>query len=237
MKNDELTMKLTELGQLLVTDDGLDATLERVADLSTSLIEACDSCGVSLLRDGSISTRSASDERADRVDEIQYDQGEGPCLEAIERGEAVRVPSFSEETRWPEFIARAADEGVRASYSVPLRVKDDVVGSLNLYSTSGRFEDTDEAMADVLAGQAAVALRNAQTFNEVLDMVDQLNEALSSRDIIGQCKGVLMQQHGIDADAAFQLLRAESQSRNVKLRDLAGQIVTGAVDVAPAAVV
>ena len=235
MDDGDLTAKLTELASLLVTDDGLDATLERVAKMSTSLIEACDSCGVSLLRDGTVSTRSASDARADRVDEIQYAQGEGPCLEAIKIGQAVHVDSFADEERWPLFIDRARQEGIRASYSVPLTVRGETLGSLNFYSTGAPFSDADEQMGDVLATQAAAALRNAQTFNEVLALVDQLNEALRSRDVIGQSKGMLMSRFSLTSDDAFQLLRTESQHRNVKLRTLAEEIVAGTstIDVGP----
>ena len=229
MATEEITEKLTELSRVLVADDGLDATLGRVAKLSTTLIDACDSCGVSLVRGGSVSTRAASDDRADRVDEIQYSQGEGPCLQAIQTGDKVHVPSFDDEERWPQFIDRARQEGIRASYSVPLRVDDHVVGSLNFYSIDGAFTDSDEQMGDVLASQAAVALHNARTFNEVLNLVDQLNEALGSRDLIGQAKGMLMARHDIDQGRAFDVLRRESQHRNVKLRTLAEQVVSGEV--------
>jgi len=223
--------KLIELSRLLVEDDGLDATLGRVATVSTSLIGACDSCGVSLVSDGVVSTRAASDARADRVDELQYSQGVGPCLEAIRTGDAVRVSSFEDETRWPGFIERALLEGVRASYSVPLRVDDALVGSLNLYSCGTEFSPSDQAVGNLLATQAAVALRNAQTFHDVLDMVDQLEDALSSRDLIGQAKGMLMAQMGLDSDQAFDELRRMSQERNIKLRDLAQHVVDGTVGI------
>ncbi|WP_420451305.1 ANTAR domain-containing protein [Ilumatobacter sp.] len=229
MASEAITDKLIELSQVLVADDGLDATLGRVARLSTSLIDACDSCGVSLIRDGSVSTRAASDERADRIDDIQYSHGEGPCLQAIETGETVHVTSFAQEERWPQFIESALDEGIRASYSVPLRVEQNVVGSLNFYSIDGAFTDSDKQIGDVLASQAAVALHNARTFNEVLNLVDQLNEALASRDLIGQSKGILMANLSLGPDQAFDVLRRESQNRNVKLRDLAEQVVSGAV--------
>lgn len=230
--SDELTERLTELSRVLIADDGLDASLERVATLSTSLIGSCDSCGVSLASNGRISTRAASDDRADRVDAIQYEHGQGPCLQAIETGAAVRVESFDDETRWHEFIERARVEGIKASYSVPLTVQNDVVvGSLNFYSCGSAFDERDRRIGDLLAAQAAVGLRNAQTFAEALDMVDQLNEALLSRDLIGQAKGMLMARHGLDSDGAFEALRTASQHRNIKLRDVATQVIDGDFDV------
>lgn len=231
--DDELTERLAQLGRVLLTDGGLDASLDRVAKLSTSLIDACDSCGVSLAIDGKVSTRAASDDRADRVDEIQYSQGEGPCLSAIETGVPVLVDSFRVEDRWMAFIDRARTEGIRASYSVPLRVTDDaVVGSLNFYSTDGPFGDRDQLIGDLLAAQAAVGLRNAQTFADALTMVDQLNEALATRDVIGQAKGMLMARLDLDADAAFDALRTASQHGNVKLREIAEQVADGQLDAA-----
>ena len=233
MANQEnLTRRLADLSRVLVGAQSLDTTLERVAALSTSIIEACDSCGISLLAEnGSVSTRHASDERADRVDELQYSTGEGPCLHAIEHGDVVQVASFDAETRWPAFIERALEEGIVASYSVPLRIEDDIVGSLNMYSRHGSFGESDEQLGDLLASQAAVALKNAQTFHDVLDMVEQLNEALGSRDVIGQAKGMLMARYSIDADAAFDLMRRESQHRNVKLRQLASDIAERRTDI------
>jgi GAF domain-containing protein len=230
---DGLAQRLAELGRILIADESLDAVLKRVADLSTTLIEACDCCGVSLADGSSVSTRYASNERADRVDEIQYTTGEGPCLEAITYGRAVRVPSFVDEERWPAFIERAVAEGIRASYSVPLHVDDEIVGSLNFYSASHAFTEPDERLGDMLASQAAVALRNAQTFDEVLNVVEQLNEALMSRDTIGQAKGILMARFGLDADAAFDLLRVTSQERNIKLRSLAADLVAGRAEIEP----
>lgn len=230
-KSDDLTRRLTELSQVLIADDGLDASLKRVATLSTSLIGSCDGCGVSLAHHGTVSTRAASDDRADRVDEIQYKYEEGPCLHAIETGMAVQVESFEDETRWSKFIEHAREEGIQASYSVPLTVKDDVVGSLNFYSCRGPFEARDRQIGDLLAAQAAVGLRNAQTFADALSLVDQLTQALDSRDVIGQAKGMLMVRHNLDSETAFAALRTASQHRNIKLRDVATMIVDGDLDI------
>ena len=227
--SDDLARTLTALSEVLIADDGVDESLQRVATLSTSLIGTCDSCGVSLVRDGSFYTRAASDERADRVDEIQYSEGVGPCLEAIVTGEPVHVDSFAEERRWLPFIERAREEGIRASYSVPLRVRSEVVGSLNFYSCGGSFSEHDEQIGDMLAAQAAVGLRNAQTFAEALEMVEQLNEALQSRDVIGQSKGMLMTRFDVDPDEAFDLLRRFSQRSNRKLRDVAAEVAEGTI--------
>ncbi len=229
---EDVTEQLAALGQVLIVEDGLETTLERVATLSVALIAACDACGVALVKDGLVSLRAASDSTADRIDAVQYQLGTGPCLLAIDAGEPVRVDSFAGEERWKDFIESAMQEGVRASYSIPLVIRGDVVGSLNLYSRDHAFDDADERIGALLASQAAVVLRNAQTFDDVLQLVEQLREALASRDVIGQAKGMLRARLGLDDEEAFGVLRTLSQSRNEKLRDVAAKIVDGSIDAA-----
>lgn len=222
---DGVTHALTELNEALAVDGELDAGLHQIAALCASLIATCDGCGVSVADDGGITTRAASDERADRVDAIQYEHDDGPCLQAIDTGEPVIVDSFQDERRWQEFIEQARGEGIVASYSVPLTAQGNTVGSLNLYSSHGPFDRDDREVADLLAAQAGIGLRNALTFAAAQAVVEQLREALGSRDVIGQAKGILMARHGVDADAAFDLLRVTSQHKNVKLRDVAADVV------------
>lgn len=232
LDNDILNTHLMKLGQLVVTEEPVSTALARVAEMASSVIDVCDCCGVSLVQGDHVETRAASDDRADDVDEMQYSAGSGPCLQAIEDGRAVNVASFDDESRWPEFIQRARAAGIRASYSVPLTVDDDIVGSINYYSASSAFDPRARHLGDLFATQAAVALHNARTFSGVRDLVGQLREALESRDVIGQAKGILMARHGIDAEAAFDRLRTESQHRNQKLRTIAARLVEEASDVA-----
>jgi AmiR/NasT family two-component response regulator len=115
-----------------------------------------------------------------------------------------------------------------------LVTRNQVTGALNLYSLTQSFDSDDLAVAEAFATQAAVALRNAETYQRTRDLVDRLNEALASRDVIGQAKGILMAQARCDPDEAFDILRAESQRRNVKLRDVAAGLVRRTVkNVAP----
>jgi hypothetical protein len=109
---------------------------------------------------------------------------------------------------------------------VPLVVKDEAVGVLNLYSkTAGGFSDDDREMAALFSEQAAVACANAAVYWQRVSLTEQLREALESRDVIGQAKGILMVRRGCNADAAFELLRLRSQRRNVKLREVAAEVV------------
>jgi GAF domain-containing protein len=172
-----------------------------------------------------VSTSVATHEVAQRADDHQYRTDEGPCLEAVRTGEIYKIDDMSGETRWPHFAPRAAQEGVTSSYSMPLVVGGRILGALNLYSLHSRFGADDERVGQAFARQAAIALANAQAYQKTRDLVDQLNEALQSRDVIGQAKGILMAQESITADVAFERLRTMSQSGNVKLRELAQHIV------------
>lgn len=214
-----------ELAELLFEDETLASSLQRVADTAVRGVDACDGCGLSLLERGAVRTRTAAGDFAKAVDDTQYGTGEGPCLSAIETGEIVAVDDFATETRWPKFFRAAAVHGVRSSYSVPLRVRGDIVGSINFYGLRGPFGPLDRRSAEVIANQAAVALANAQAVEDSRELTDQLHQALESRDLIGQAKGILMERLGCDADAAFERLREVSQQRNVKLRVVAEEIV------------
>ena len=225
--SDQSEARLTEMTQLVVSDPTVDATLNRIA--STALmIPSCDGCGVSVVDGDHVSTRAASGARADRIDAIQYDAGDGPCLQAIMDGRAVTVDTFESEHRWPDFTPSARAEGLRASHSVPLFVDEEVVGSINFYSYDEPFAPDDQILGELFAVQAAIAVENARTVDRLRTVVNQLNEALSSRDVIGQAKGILMLRHGLDADRAFDQLRRRSQRDNTKLRDVAAAIVVEA---------
>ena len=223
--SDDFSRRVAELSQILLSDQTIDTFLQQVTDLSVDLIPACDSCSVSAVEDGKVRTRVSSDEVAERVDEHQYSTGQGPCLEAISTGRAVRILPFPEEPRWSEFPAKAVSEGVMGAYSVPLTVQERTIGALNLYGRAGPFADSDGELAESFAGHAAVAVANAHAYHQARELSHHLEEALKSRDVIGQAKGIIMERERMTPDQAFDVLRAMSQARNIKLRELAELVV------------
>jgi GAF domain-containing protein len=225
---EEATRAITELSRLLLGEEALDLSLRRTAELAASVIPTCETCGVTLVDQERIETRVALDEVAERVDLSQYETGEGPCLDAIRAAEPTKIVSLQRETRWPRFTERAVDVGLESSYSVPLLVEGDVVGALNLYSLSRAFTEQDEQLAARFAEQAAVSLANARAYNRSRELVNHLREALESRDLIGQAKGIIMEREGCSADEAFAILRLVSQQQNVKLREVARRLVQAA---------
>jgi len=224
-ETDEFSRRIGELSQTLLSDESIDGFLERAARLSVAIVPACDACSVSVATEGKVRTRGSSDELAERVDSYQYDQDQGPCLEAIDTGTSVRSGLFSEETRWPKFVPLAGAAGVVGSYSVPLEAGERTVGALNLYSLTRPFGDDDQEISEAFAGQAAIAVANADAYHQALDLSRHLEEALKSRDVIGQAKGIIMERERVTADQAFDMLRKVSQTKNVKLREVADLVV------------
>jgi GAF domain-containing protein len=163
---------------------------------------------------------------AAQVDQAQYDSDRGPCLEAFRTMAVVKVDDVRLDERFPEFAASALEHGLRSSLSVPLIAHGEGIGAVNLYTAeAGHFRDDDVEHAEEYAGQAAIALANAQAYWEQASLAQNLAKALESRSVIDQAKGVIIATAGVDADDAFDLLRQQSQAENRKLREVAAEIV------------
>jgi GAF domain-containing protein len=218
---EEARLVIEELTGLLLDEETLETTLQRVVDAAVRVASHADAASVSLDRDGERLTFAATDDRAARIDAYQTDTREGPCVDAVRDGTSIRAVLPKDSSKWPTFAARATGAGLCAAYAVPLRVREVVLGSLNVYSFSGEFAQDDEKASEALAAQAAIALSNAQVFARTRALVDDLNVALETRDVIGQAKGILMERHTITADEAFEMLVSASQRHHKKLRDVA----------------
>jgi GAF domain-containing protein len=224
----DLHRTLTELVGLLPADESFEDTLQRIVVLACGTVGGCDAASVTLLVDGRADARTVvhTDDVALRLDETQYRLQAGPCLDAASGGEPVGVPSMAAEDRWPPFSAEAVAAGIGSSYSVPLAVRGKPMGALNLYARGDDAYDTEaKGTAVLFAAQAGVAIANAQVYDASRRLTEQLEEAMRSRAVIEQAKGILMAERGCDADTAFDLLRAASQRENVKLREVAQRLV------------
>jgi hypothetical protein len=207
----------------LTSHQGVDETLQLIVDLSAELVAGCDICDVMLIGSDGVVTPVASDRLAMQVDNAQQESGEGPCLHAAADGAAViHVDDLGSDRRWPRFGPRAVELGVRSalSYRVsPAGGRAGWKGALNLYARrSQAFDARSIALGQVFAAQCASVLAAAVE-------VEGLRTALATRDVIGQAKGILMERHRMDGDAAFALLKRVSQDRNIKLREVARQVV------------
>lgn len=201
---------------------GVDEALQLSVDLAVELIAGVDSADVMLVQDGEVTVPVATDGFARRVDEAQRSTGEGPCLTVLRSGEADRVvvADLRDDERWPAFRAKALELGVRSVHAFRLfRAEEgtDVVGALNLFGREPNGDGLVIALGQVFATHCSVMLRAE------IERAG-LREALQSRDLIGQAKGILMERHKLTADEAFELLRDVSSTQNVKVRDLAEQV-------------
>jgi GAF domain-containing protein len=225
-RSDDVALAMHELAQLLVAEEGVESTLQRVADLAARVIPDCDAAGVTLYVDGKYVTAAYTDERTLAVDAGQYERDEGPCLQAMRDRAVLRLDVEEAADRWPEFLDDARRQGIRSFLAAPLMLKSESIGALNLYSTEpAGFTLLDDVLVALFTGQAAIAVANAKTYADAVELTRQLQEAIASRAVIEQAKGILMARQALDADGAFGVLRSMSQNRNVKLRNIALEVV------------
>jgi GAF domain-containing protein len=217
---------LVELQSLLLSTTELEDFLNRLATLTVQALPIPTSCGVTLQPNGRALTVAASDSLARSIDEIQYQAGEGPCLESLHTGQVHHISDMSREERWPRFTAHAFAQGVLSSLSVPLIALDGTAGALNLYSTRlDAYDATVRQQAQVFAGYMGGALGIALKLANQAKLSENLRAALASRAVIDQALGIIMAQQRCDAQAAFEILRRASNNRNVKLSAIAAAIV------------
>ena len=204
---------------------------EALSELTESVTAVLGLCGswVTMADDGqlrflaAVSQASAELER----DHAQLHPFPCPCRDAYSTGEVVRVIDIREESaRWPEFSASATRLSMAGVAAIPMRLADHVIGALNLYSLEPRdWSDEDIAVAGVLADVASSYVVNASKLHQQQQLSEQLQEALDSRVIIEQAKGITAQQHSVTLDQAYQLMRTHARNNNASLRVVAEAIV------------
>lgn len=225
---------LAELLSVLLSIDSVGGLLDQLAQLSVQVVTPASACGITLRRERQPMTVASSNALAGNVDEVQYEEHSGPCLEALQTGQMVLVESLETDTRWPTYAVRALDHGIRSSMSIPLVVDAETTGALNLYATTpAAFGPREHELAGFFAEQATAALSLVIRHARQTELSAQLRAALSSRAVIDQAIGIVMAQQRRGPDEAFAILRTASQHRNVALRDIAGGVVASAQQPTP----
>ena len=225
---------LAELSGVVLRDEALEQLLERVVAVTRQALPPAVAVSVTLVSPDSAHTAAYDGDLALQLDTAQYALGDGPCLEAGTVGEVVRVTDFATDTRWGAYAATALAHGVRSSLSVPLPLQQEVVGALNVYAAApDAFDRGHEALARRLAAQAAVAIGNARSYTDAVALAEQMQQAMQSRAVIEQAKGVLMSQRSCGSEEAFGQLRELSQRSNRPLRQVAEALVASAERGAP----
>lgn len=230
-RSQEYLASIGDLTGLLSLEEGTDRALQRVTNLASTVVAAADGVGITLVSWGapgsipSMRTAAYSDPWVDAIDVDQYETGEGPCIDAILMKDVVHLRAM-DDSRYPKFSARATAGGLGSVLAVPLAVEDRALGALNLYARKvDAFDPLAEAVARSFAAQAAVALVNIELYEGARKLSDQLGEAMESRAAIEQAKGILMGREHCSADLAFGHLKVMSQEQNIKLSQIAMNII------------
>ena len=212
---------------MVLADRTLAESLGEITAIATRGIPGAESTSITLIRGDDAFTAAHFGELSLAADELQYQQGHGPCIDAGRGGVVLRIADTRADERWPGYMSRVVETGVRSSLSLPLPYQGTSIGALNIYSTKVDAFAAEESLAagSEVAESIAVAVANADAHAQLGDQARNMRRAMESRAVIEQAKGVLMAQRGVDADQAFELLRQASQRSNRKLRDIAVGIV------------
>jgi GAF domain-containing protein len=212
------------LAEVVYTCDDFEETYTAICKAAPTLVSGCDHASLMLAGNGSrYQTVAASDDIAARVDELERELGDGPCVDAIEDEAAALEPSLLTPSRWPRLAARVIEETpVRAMAGFRLLVDDHKVGALNLFSdTPGGFTEESVNEGAVVTSFMSVALLAAHKKQAAAS----LRAGLESNREIGKAVGLMMAFHKVDDQAAFDMLRKASQDMNIKLAEVARQFV------------
>jgi GAF domain-containing protein len=224
---------LVALVGVALAHDDLSSALTEICRIAGRAVSGADGATVTTLSDGR-PTAVASDDWSKGFDELQYAQHEGPCLDAYRTGNAFRVRDLADEPRWPSYVPLALERGGRSMMSLPMAAEGKLIGALNLYARApNAFDAEDMSFAEVIAGHAGLACQVSAALFGHRELAEQMAEAMRSRAVIEQAKGILMGSRRCSADAAFDVLVQTSQGSNRKLRDVAQALVTEAEGSAP----
>jgi len=224
---------LVELADNLVDDYDVIDVLTVLSDRCAEALDA-DAAGVMLASAGGELQFVASSSESMRVLELfQIQVDEGPCIDCYRTGEAIINLSLNEANgRWPRFTPRALAHGFRSVHSLPLRLRGRTIGALNLFRTSqGPMKERDVVIAQGLADVATIAILQHRTSLDANSLNEQLSNALNSRIVIEQAKGIICQATNCDMDQAFARLRAHSRNHNEGLTSVASRIVDDSLPV------
>jgi len=224
---DPTTARALGLDTLVFDDDTISDLLQRVVLLARHSVGRAHSVSITVPDGEGYRTTNSTEDEALAIDEAQYAGGRGPCLEALREAHQVHAIVGGEGDRWPMVDELAMQYGVTAVLSTPLIERSPgAIGSLNIYChQDGAFTEDDLRTAEMLGAHAAILLDNALELKGAAKLNDQLREALASREIIGEAKGIIMERQSCSRDEAFDILRRASQRENRKLRDLAEELV------------
>lgn len=225
-ETDEFRSALQSLSRFFVGGADMEETLLTVSQLALKAIHGVDHAGMSLHDGEKVTTHAFTDDIAIAIDQVQYAADAGPCLEAYRTQKVVTVNDMAARDHWPGFANVCGEYGIKSTLALPLHANGTDLGALNLFSDSAAaFDDDTIEVATVFATTASVVLSNAKAYWETYELSQQMAQAMQSRAVIEQAKGILMARSGHTDAEAFRALTSASQRSNRKVRDIAAEIV------------
>lgn len=220
-----------DLEHVMVSDYAPEAACRLVCELAVAGVAGAQAAAVTVKSAGQATCVASTDALSESVGALEIQLGEGPSIDSLRSGRRHLSRSLVTERRWPEFVNRALYCGVASVMAEPLPAHGTTFGALTLFSThENAFDQRSFDQAASLGSRGAVVIANSNLYWQATELADQLKEALESRAVIDQAKGVLIAREGISPEEAFSLLLKASQSGNVKVRDIALRLVQEAQD-------
>jgi GAF domain-containing protein len=224
-----LSRTFVELADTLVNDFDVVELLTLVADRCVEVLDV-DAAGLMLLApEGDLRVMASSSEAMRVLELFELQTEEGPCLDCYHTGEPVVNQDLAMVNgRWPRFAPEALEAGFHSVHALPLRVHDRIIGALNLFHAElGEIGEVDIAVAQAFADVASIAILQYRATLESQLLNEQLHHALNSRVVIEQAKGMVAERKDLDMEQAFSVLRAYARNHNLRLADVAHDVIVG----------
>src|SRR3954467_1053522 len=197
--SDEALRAMTTLTGVALGHGDLEETHREICRIATRAVPGAEGASITTFPQGR-PVALASDDWAQSLDELQFEEHEGPCLDAHRTGNAFRIRDLKAEPRWPSYVPRAVEHGARSIMSLPMAAEGNLIGALNLYSREPEAFDAEAApMADIVAAHAGLASQASAAFFGHRDLADQMSEAMRSTAVIEQAKAILMDLRRLDS--------------------------------------
>lgn len=232
-----LARTFVELTDTLVADFDVVETLTLLTDRCVEVFDV-GAAGLMLRApEGDLRVMASSSEAMRLLELFELQSEEGPCLDCYRSGAAVVSTDLADDVeRWPQFATRALDAGFRSLNALPMRLRSNVLGAVNLFHIeSGALRQADLRAAQALTDVATIAVLQHRVSSEAQVLNEQLSEALNTRIVIEQAKGMIAEREGLPMDQAFALLRNHARSTNLRLADVAQAVASGTLALSPLA--
>jgi transcriptional regulator with GAF, ATPase, and Fis domain len=227
----QLVRSFVSLADSLVNEYDVIDTLQTLVDQCTSLFGAT-ACNIVLGSDDQhLEVAAATSEECREIGRLQLEADQGPCIEAVTRRDVVSVVDPAQMVdRWPVFAEASVDAGYRSAHAIPMRLREQTIGSLNLFRDhEGALNEVDATAAQALADVATISIIRERAIRDGDEVREQLQRALDTRIVIEQAKGFLAHRHDLDTESAYRLLRDHARSAQAPLSSVAQGVVEGTV--------